>query len=91
MSSEDLDPALVSEIQELRQGRIREAGPNEILQVVQTIIDGMNKNIPATDVALRSDLEDRNGSFEQGRIMLKRNLFLRLLGSIQCSVAAKFP
>jgi len=58
MSSNDLDPTLVAEIRELRQGRIREAGPHEILQVVQTIISGMNECIPAADVALRADLED---------------------------------
>lgn len=58
MSSDNLDPTLVAEIRELRQGRIREAGPQEILQVVQTIISGMNENIPAADIALRADLEE---------------------------------
>lgn len=58
MSSDKLDPALVSEIRGLRQGRIREAGPQEILQVVRTIIEGMNENIPAADIAVRADLED---------------------------------
>ena len=58
MPSEKLDPVLVAEIQAMRQGRIREAGPQEILEVVQTIINGMNDNIPAAEVAMRTDLEE---------------------------------
>lgn len=58
MPSDNLDPALVSEIRELRQGRIREAGPQEILQVVRTIIEGMNESMPTADIAVRTDLED---------------------------------
>ena len=61
MSVPKVDSALASEIAEIRSGRIRHAGANEILGVVQTIIDSMNRDIPSIDVAVRDDLEDLAG------------------------------
>ncbi len=52
--SQDLD----SEIAEMKLGKVRHADANEILEVVQTIIDGMNRDVPSIDVAVRDDLED---------------------------------
>jgi len=58
MSAQNIDPALASEISALRSGKIRHAGATEILEIVQTIIDGMNRDVPSIDVAVRDDLED---------------------------------
>lgn len=49
---------LVRELTELQSGKVRKAGPNEILDVVNTIIQSMNRDIPTIDVAVRDDLED---------------------------------
>ena len=58
MSAPNIDPALASEISALQSGKIRHAGATEILDVVQTIIDSMNRDVPSIDVAVRDDLED---------------------------------
>lgn len=49
---------LLRELDELQSGRIRKAGPDEILDVVTTIIESMNRDIPTIDVTVRDDLED---------------------------------
>ncbi len=49
---------LVRELGALQSGRVRKAGPDEILDVVNTIIESMNRDIPTIDVAVRDDLED---------------------------------
>ncbi len=58
MSVPQIDPALTTEIKALQSGKIRHAGATEILEVVQTIIEGMNRDVPSIDVAVRDDLED---------------------------------
>ena len=58
MPASKIDPALAVEVSELQSGKIRHAGATEILEVVQTIIDSMNQDIPSIDVAVRDDLED---------------------------------
>lgn len=66
MSSSQVEPAaeeefglaLESEIDDLKSGKIRHADAAEILEVVHTIIDGMNRDAPSIDVAVRDDLED---------------------------------
>lgn len=58
MSEPMVDPALASEVEELKSGKIRHAEANEILEVVQTIIDSMNSGIPSIDLTVRDDLED---------------------------------
>lgn len=49
---------LVKELAELQSGRVRKAGPDEILDVVNTIMESMNRDIPTVDVVVRDDLED---------------------------------
>lgn len=53
-----VDPDLLSDVTELKSGNIRHADASEILGVVQTIIDGMNRDIPSIDVAVKDDLEE---------------------------------
>lgn len=55
---EKLDPELKGQIDELRDGKVRQAGPDEIVKVVQKIIEGMNADIPSLEVSIRTDLED---------------------------------
>lgn len=49
---------LVRELAALQSGKVRKVGPDEILGVVNTIIESMNRDIPTIDVAVRDDLED---------------------------------
>jgi len=49
---------LVAELSEMQSGRIRKAGAQEILDVVNTIIESMNRDIPTINVSVRDDLED---------------------------------
>lgn len=58
MPSDRLDPALLNEIKTLKSGRVRQATPEEILSVVRSVIEGMNRNIPSIDVSVRDDVED---------------------------------
>lgn len=58
MTAPKVDPDLLSEVTELKSGNIRHADANEILEVVQTIIDGMNRDIPSIDVAVKDDLQE---------------------------------
>ncbi len=66
MSSSQVEPtaeeefglALESEIAGMKSGKVRHADATEILEVVQTIIDSMNRDIPSIDVEVRDDLED---------------------------------
>ncbi len=53
--SAKLDPELLGQIDELRDGKIRQVAPDEIVRVVQNIIDGMNSNIPSLELAVRED------------------------------------
>lgn len=55
--SAKLDPELLGQIDELRDGKIRQVAPDEIVRVVQSIIDGMNSDIPSLELAVRTDLE----------------------------------
>jgi chemotaxis protein CheZ len=66
MSSSQVEPAfegefgpeLESEISEIKSGQVRRADATEILDIVHTIIDSMNRDVPSIDVAVRDDLED---------------------------------
>jgi chemotaxis protein CheZ len=49
---------LESGIIEMKSGKIRHAEASEILEVVQTIINSMDRDVPSIDVAVRDDLED---------------------------------
>jgi len=49
---------LAKELAELQSGTVRRAGAAEIVDVVNTIIESMNRDIPANDVAVRDNLED---------------------------------
>lgn len=55
--SAKLDPELMGQIDDLRDGKIRQVAPDEIVRVVQKIIDGMNSDIPSLELAVRTDLE----------------------------------
>ena len=55
--SAKLDPEFLGQIDDLRDGKIRQVAPDEIVRVVQKIIDGMNADVPALELAVRSDLE----------------------------------
>ena len=57
-AEEDSSLALASEVAEIKSGQVRHADATEILEVVQTIIDSMNRDVPSIDVAVRDDLED---------------------------------
>lgn len=54
---EQLDPELEGQIDELRGGKVRQADPDEIIRVVQSIIEGMNSDIPSLETEIRADLE----------------------------------
>ena len=58
MPSDRLHPALLAEIRALKSGRVRQATPEEILSVVRSVIDGMNRTIPTVEVSVRDDIED---------------------------------
>lgn len=58
MPSDRLDPVLLAEIKTLKSGHVREATPEEILSVVRSVIDGMNRTIPTVEVSVRDDIED---------------------------------
>lgn len=49
---------LVAELSEMKAGRIRKAGAEEILEVVNTIIESMHRDIPSINVSVRDDLEE---------------------------------
>lgn len=55
---EEFGQALETEVTEIKSGGVRHADAAEILKVVQTIIDSMNRDIPSIDVAVRDDLEE---------------------------------
>lgn len=57
-AEEEFGLVLESEIAGMRSGKVRHADAAEILEVVQTIIDSMNRDVPSIDVAVRDDLED---------------------------------
>jgi len=58
MTAPKVDSELLSEVTELKSGNVRHADASEILEVVQTIIDSMNRDIPTIDVAVKGDLEE---------------------------------
>jgi chemotaxis protein CheZ len=57
-AEEEFDLDLEAEIAGIKSGKVRHADAAEILEVVQTIIDSMNRDVPSIDVAVRDDLED---------------------------------
>jgi chemotaxis protein CheZ len=58
MPPQKLDPQLVDQIDDLRDGKIRQVGPDEIVKVVQNIIDGLNADVPSLELAVRANLEE---------------------------------
>lgn len=58
MPAPQVDPELLSDVTDLKSGTVRHADASEILEVVQTIIDSMNRDIPSIDVAVKDDLEE---------------------------------
>lgn len=54
----DFGLTIESEIAEIKTGKVRHADATEILEVVQTIIDSMNRDVPSIDVSVRDDLEE---------------------------------
>lgn len=57
MSQNSAELDLDDEISTLQSGEIQRAGAKEILGVVNSIIEGMNRDIPSIDVSIREDLE----------------------------------
>jgi chemotaxis protein CheZ len=57
MPSNNAELDLDAEISDLQSGEIQRAGAKEILGVVNSIIEGMNRDIPSIDVSVREDLE----------------------------------
>jgi chemotaxis protein CheZ len=57
-AEEDGSLSLASDVAEIKSGKVRHADATEILEVVKTIIDSMNRDVPSIDVAVRDDLED---------------------------------
>ena len=58
MPAPQVDPELLSDVTDLKSGTVRHADASEIPEVVQTIIDSMNRDIPSIDVAVKDDLEE---------------------------------
>lgn len=58
MTAPKVDPGLLFDVTELKAGNVRHADASEILEVVQTIIDSMNRDIPSIDVTVKDNLED---------------------------------
>ncbi len=57
MSSKEAQLDLDTEISDLQSGEIQRVGAKEILGVVNSIIEGMNRDIPSIDVSVREYLE----------------------------------
>jgi hypothetical protein len=57
-AEEEFGLALEPEIAGKNSGKDRQADATEILGIVQTIIDSMNRDVPSIGVAVRDDLED---------------------------------
>ena len=57
-AEEEFGLVLESQIAEIKSGKVRHADASEILEVVQTIIDGMNRDVPSIDLSVRDDLEE---------------------------------
>ena len=49
---------LQTDIAEIKSGKVRHADATEILEVVNTIIESMNRDVPSIDLAVRDDLEE---------------------------------
>ena len=47
---------------------MRHADATEILEVVKTIIDSMNRDVPSIDVAVRDDLEELQSYIRETKI-----------------------
>ncbi len=58
MPPQKLDPELEDQIDDLRDGKIRQVGPDEIVKVVQSIIEGLNADVPSLELAVRANLEE---------------------------------
>jgi chemotaxis protein CheZ len=61
MSSSRVDSNLAGEISDLRAGMIKHADANQILDVVNTIIESMNRDVPSIDVSFQENLNELAG------------------------------
>ncbi|MFT5438806.1 MAG: chemotaxis protein CheZ [Alphaproteobacteria bacterium] len=58
MLSNTTDSALAAELTGLQLLKLRRADAHEILEIVNSIIESMNRDIPSIDVTIRGDLQE---------------------------------
>jgi chemotaxis protein CheZ len=58
MVSKSADAALADELSDLQSQKLRRADAHEILEIVNSIIGSMNRDIPSIDVTIRDDLQE---------------------------------
>lgn len=58
MASKNGNAALAQELSELQSEKLRRADAHEILEIVNSIIASMNRDIPSIDVSIREDLQE---------------------------------
>ncbi len=58
MASIKADLALAGQLTGLQSQKLRRADAHEILEIVNAIIESMNRDIPSIDVTIRDDLQD---------------------------------
>lgn len=61
MSTSKIDPKLAIELSGLRSGVVKHADADQILEVVNTIIESMNRDIPSISVSVQDDLNELAG------------------------------
>ena len=58
MVSNNIASALAEELTEQQSEKLRRADAHEILEIVNSIIESMNRDIPSIDIAIREDLQE---------------------------------
>tara|TARA_R110000787_G_scaffold19614_7_gene58663 strand:+ start:547 stop:1230 length:684 start_codon:yes stop_codon:yes gene_type:complete len=58
MVANNVSSALAEELSGLQSEKLRRADAHEILEIVNSIIESMNRDIPSIDIAIREDLQD---------------------------------
>ena len=58
MASDNAASAMAEELTDLQSETLRRADAHEILEIVNSIIGSMNRDIPSIDVAIREDLQE---------------------------------
>jgi chemotaxis protein CheZ len=61
MATSKIDPKLANDLSDLRSGMVQHADANQILEVVNTIIESMNRDVPSIAVSVQDDLNDLAG------------------------------